>query len=85
MVRKFVACIVAVDARSTQNRVITLAIKGRDNRVRGARGFVVDKPDARHLTIETQNYLRRQAIRLRKQGKRVCDKLIGIVFVLTIF
>ena len=33
----------------------------------------MDKPDARHLTIETQNYLRQQAIRLRKRGKRVCD------------
>lgn len=31
----------------------------------------MDKPDARHLTIETQNYLRQQAIRLRQQGKRV--------------
>ena len=33
----------------------------------------MDKPDARHLTIETQNYLRQQAIRLRGQGKRVRD------------
>jgi transposase len=33
----------------------------------------MDKPDARHLSIETQNYLRQQAIRLRQQGKRVCD------------
>ncbi len=33
----------------------------------------MDKPDARHLTIETQNYLRQQAIRLRIRGKRVCD------------
>lgn len=31
------------------------------------------KPDGRHLTIETQNYLRQQAIRLREQGKRVRD------------
>ena len=30
-------------------------------------------PDARHLSIATQNYLRQQAIRLRKQGKRVGD------------
>lgn len=29
------------------------------------------KPDARHLTIETQNYLRQQAIRLREAGNRV--------------
>ena len=28
-------------------------------------------PDARHLTIETQNYLRQQAIRLCIAGKRV--------------
>ncbi len=33
----------------------------------------MDKPDARHLTIETQNYLRQQSIRLRLRGKRVCD------------
>jgi transposase len=33
----------------------------------------MDKPDARHLSIETQNYLRQQAIRLRQQGKRVND------------
>jgi transposase len=33
----------------------------------------MDRPDARHLTIETQNYLRQQAIRLREQGKRVKD------------
>ena len=33
----------------------------------------MDKPDARHLPIETQNYLRQQAIRLRIQGKRICD------------
>ena len=33
----------------------------------------MDKPDARHLSIETQNYLRQQAIRLRIRGKRVCD------------
>jgi transposase len=33
----------------------------------------MDSPDARHLTIETQNYLRQQAIRLRQQGKRVKD------------
>jgi len=33
----------------------------------------MEKPDARHLTIETQNYLRQQAIRLRQHGKRVCD------------
>lgn len=30
-------------------------------------------PDARHLTIETQEYLRQQAIRLRLEGKRVKD------------
>jgi hypothetical protein len=29
----------------------------------------MDKPDARHLTIETQEYLRQQAIRLREQGE----------------
>ena len=29
------------------------------------------KPDARYLSIETQNYLRHQAIRLRETGKRV--------------
>ena len=29
------------------------------------------KPDARYLPIETQNYLRHQAIRLREEGKRV--------------
>jgi transposase len=28
-------------------------------------------PDARHLSVETQNYLRQQAIRLRRAGKRV--------------
>ncbi|OLP15399.1 hypothetical protein BST81_26665, partial [Leptolyngbya sp. 'hensonii'] len=33
----------------------------------------MDKPDARHLSIETQTYLRQQAIRLRQQGKRVND------------
>lgn len=33
----------------------------------------MDKTDARHLSIEVQNYLRQQAIRLRNQGKRVCD------------
>ena len=33
----------------------------------------MDKPDARCLPIETQNYLRQQAIRLRIRGKRVCD------------
>jgi transposase len=33
----------------------------------------MDTPDARHLTIETQEYLRQQAIRLRLQGKRVKD------------
>ena len=31
----------------------------------------MDKPDARHLSIDTQNYLRQQATRLRQQGKRV--------------
>jgi transposase len=31
----------------------------------------MDKPDARHLTIETQEYLRQQAIRLREQDKPV--------------
>jgi len=29
----------------------------------------MDIPDARQLTIETQDYLRQQAIRLRLQGK----------------
>lgn len=29
------------------------------------------KPDARYLSIDTQNYLRHQAIRLREEGKRV--------------
>lgn len=33
----------------------------------------MDTPDARHLTIETQEYLRQQAIRLRLNGKRVKD------------
>lgn len=33
----------------------------------------MDKPDARQLPIETQNYLRQQAIRLRREGKRGCD------------
>ncbi|MGI0491574.1 IS630 family transposase [Alkalinema pantanalense CENA528] len=33
----------------------------------------MDKPDARHLSIETQDYLRQQAIRLRQQGKQVND------------
>ena len=33
----------------------------------------MDTPDARHLTIETQEYLRQQAIRLRLQGKSVKD------------
>jgi transposase len=33
----------------------------------------MDTPDARHLTIETQEYLRQQAIRLRLQGKRIKD------------
>ena len=33
----------------------------------------MDTPDARHLTIETQEYLRQQAIRLRLRGKRVRD------------
>lgn len=33
----------------------------------------MDKPDARHLSIETQEYLRQQAIRLRGQGKLICD------------
>lgn len=31
------------------------------------------KPDGRHLSIAAQNYLRQQAIRLREEGKRVCD------------
>ncbi len=30
-------------------------------------------PDARHLTIETQEYLRQQAIRLCLQGKHLKD------------
>jgi transposase len=33
----------------------------------------MNPPDARHLSIETQNYLRQQAIRLRLAGKRVKD------------
>jgi Mn-dependent DtxR family transcriptional regulator len=33
----------------------------------------MDKLDARHLSIKTQNYLRQQSIRLRQQGKRVRD------------
>jgi transposase len=33
----------------------------------------MDKPDARHLSIETQEYLRQQAMRLREQGKRICE------------
>jgi hypothetical protein len=33
----------------------------------------MDTPDARHLTIETQAYLRQQAIRLRLRGKRVVN------------
>jgi transposase len=33
----------------------------------------MDTPDARHLPIETQEYLRQQAIRLRLDGKRVND------------
>jgi DNA-binding NarL/FixJ family response regulator len=40
---------------------------------RGTRRSAMDKPDARHLPIETQNYLRQQAIRLREQGKQVKD------------
>ena len=31
----------------------------------------MSKPDGRHLSIETQNYLRQQAIRLRQKGKPV--------------
>ncbi len=33
----------------------------------------MEKPDARHLSIETQNHLRQQAIRLREQDKLVND------------
>lgn len=33
----------------------------------------MEAPDARHLTIETQDYLRQQAIRLLIEGKRVKD------------
>ncbi|HEY9625606.1 MAG TPA: helix-turn-helix domain-containing protein [Crinalium sp.] len=33
----------------------------------------MERPDARHVTIETQSYLRQQAIRLRQQGKGVKD------------
>lgn len=33
----------------------------------------MEKPDARFLNPTTQNYLRQQAIRLRKQGKRFVD------------
>ncbi len=33
----------------------------------------MDTPDAQHLMIETQDYLRQQAIRLRQQGKRIND------------
>jgi transposase len=33
----------------------------------------MNKPDARHLSIETQDYLRQRAIQLRAQGKRVND------------
>jgi transposase len=40
----------------------------------------MDRPDARHLTIEIQNYLRQQAIRLRQQGKPVKEisKYLGV-------
>ena len=31
------------------------------------------EPDGRHLSIETQNYLRQRAIQLREQGKQVKD------------
>lgn len=33
----------------------------------------MDKPDARHLPIETQNYLRQRTIRLRESGNRIKD------------
>lgn len=33
----------------------------------------MERPDARHLSIETQEYLRQQAIRLRQAGKRIKD------------
>ncbi len=33
----------------------------------------MNKPDARTLNPETQNYLRQQAIRLRGEGKRIVD------------
>jgi len=33
----------------------------------------MEAPDARRLSIETQEYLKQQAIRLRSQGKRISD------------
>lgn len=33
----------------------------------------MSKPDGRHLSIGTQNYLRQQSIRLRKEGKPVTE------------
>ncbi len=33
----------------------------------------MNKPDARLLNPSTQNYLRQQAIRLREQGKQICE------------
>jgi transposase len=33
----------------------------------------MNKPDARFLDLNTQNYLRQQAIRLREQGRRFID------------
>jgi transposase len=33
----------------------------------------MNTPDARHLSIETQNYLRQRAIQLRQEGKRIKD------------
>lgn len=37
----------------------------------------MENPNAQHLSIETQNYLRQQAIRLKEQGKRVDDRSGG--------
>ena len=33
--------------------------------------YCMSNPDGRHLSIETQNYLRQQAIRLRQQDRPV--------------
>ena len=37
------------------------------------------KTDVRYLSIETQNYLRYQGIRLREAGKRVKQLVAGFV------